>query len=141
MNFEGIWKIVKKIRVKSIEHLSLSSSTCGFGFEQKDFLIKVTEELEKMLQIKSSETVYTNVTDETLKNAAKVFLYLSFCPGKDLLSWKEFFLNMFKNQPKMILLNLNRILMNSNGFIQNSTVSIMDKLNAILKNQLVKGEG
>ena len=94
-----------------------------------------------MLHINSSEVVYQNVTEKTLEVAAQVFIYLSFCPGQELLSWKQFFQNLFQNfQAKMMLLNLNRILKNSDESILKITHSIMNKLTSMLKKQLVTGE-
>ena len=142
LEIEDIWSIVKKIRFQSIKNLSLSSSNCyHYGFEHKAFLLKTTAELEKMLHINSSELVYQNVTEKTLEDAAQVFIYLSFCPGQELLSWKQFFQNLFQNfQAKMMLLNLNRILKNSDESILKITHSIMNKLTSMLKKQLVTGE-
>ena len=136
LNNQEIWRIAKKIRIKSISNLSLTSSACyKFGFDTNEYP-ELTKELEKILQVNSSLIVSTNVTDETLENAAKVFIYLSFCPGPELLSWKQFFQNMFQNfQSKMMLLNLNRILKNSEGSIKKITLSIMDKLISILNNK------
>lgn len=140
-NDVDLWKLVKKIRIKTIQELSLSSSTCKYTFAREVYITQISEELEKILEINCTDKVFTNVTDKTLANAAKVFIYLSFCHGPELLSWKHFFLNLFQNfQPKMMLLNLNRILKNSDGSIQRITESIMGKLTSILKKQLIKGK-
>ena len=141
MNDEDIWNLVKKIRIKTIKDVSLSTSTCYYyKFAKVPYLLQVSEELEKALQINSTERIFTNVTDKTLKIAAKVFIYLSFCPGSQLLSWKQFFINLFKNfQPKMMLLNLNRIMKNSDGSIHQITESIMGKLTYTFKKQLKTG--
>ena len=70
MNDEDIWNWVKKIRIKTIKDVSLSTSTCYYyKFAKVPYLLQVSEELEKALQINSTERIFTNVTDKTLKIA------------------------------------------------------------------------
>ena len=67
-------------------------------------------ELEKMLQIKSSDKIFENMTKKTLQKAAEKFIYLTSC-SETVRSWFFFYENLFTKQPPaQIIVALNRLL-------------------------------
>ena len=64
--------------------------------------------IEKALQIKTSESRIEGVAAQDLETAAQIVLYLSSCPKKSLLL---FYMDLFQYQPlNHIVLTLNRII-------------------------------
>ena len=66
--------------------------------------------VEQKLHIKSLEQTLKNISAESLKTAAEMFLYLNICPDQMSIQWAIFYQELFKSQtPYQILLTLNRI--------------------------------
>ena len=62
-----------------------------------------------MLQIESSEQINDTLTNEELKTAGEMFLYLTMCPYA-IQPWIVFYEDLFQTQtPGQILLTLNRL--------------------------------
>ena len=79
--------------------------------------------IEKALQIKTSESRIEDVAAQDLENAAQIVLYFSSCPKKSLLL---FYMDLFQYQPpSQIVLTLNRII---NGRSENELKTTAKKL-------------
>ena len=66
--------------------------------------------VEQMLQIDSSDQINDTLTNEELKTAAEMFLYLNTCPDVWFKDWFSFYSDFFLNQPAdRIILALNRM--------------------------------
>ena len=86
--------------------------------------------VEKELEIQSSEITFENMTKSNLKAAAEMYVFLNTCPPTDELkfwfkSWLKFFTDIFESTPKEIMLTLNRLLSYENS--QNKEVQIIVK--------------
>ena len=104
-NIHNVVKIVK-----SQQSLRLSCDSEDILLQDGGWLVQV-EELEKMLQIESSEYINETLSNEELKTAAEMFLYLVACPSKLLKSWSSFYTDLFLTQPPdQIILTLNRMM-------------------------------
>ena len=69
------------------------------------------EAVEHKLKIESSEQIYNTLSNEELKTAAEMFLYLNSCPPDSSSTWLFFYENLFLYQPlDHIMLTLNRII-------------------------------
>ena len=96
--------------VKSDTPLDLRCETPGMlSAESKLSQVKV---VEQMLQIDSSEHINDTLTNEELKTASKMFLYLNTCPNNPWFkSWSSFYKDLFLTQPAdKIILTLNRMM-------------------------------
>ena len=74
-----------------------------------------------------------NVSNEILSVAAKTFIYLNFCPFPNdfdtFREWIEFYHNLFqKNNPKIILITLNRLLKTTQNEISLSLLQYVSTL-------------
>ena len=81
------------------------------------------ENIEKALQIKTSESRIEGVAAQDLETAAQLVMYLSSCPKKSLLL---FYMDLFQHQrPSQIILTLNRII---NGRSENELKTTAKKI-------------
>ena len=68
------------------------------------------ETVEQKLQIESSEQIIETLTNDELKTAAELFVYLNMCPGT-IKPWIKFYKDLFQTQsPDQIILTLNRLM-------------------------------
>ena len=126
LDIKYVWSIVRNARKTFITDKSPSLLCYQFGFLHRDDQIEVITNLEKMLKINSSLDAHTNVTEEVLASAGEMLLYLASCPGPVLLSWKEFYKEIFQTFDfQTILLTLNRILKTSDGALHDITDSLI----------------
>ena len=70
---------------------------------------------EKKLGIVSSEQLFKNMTEEDLRTATEMFIYLNMCPKVTLMdwfqSWYSFYDVLFNTQsPNIIIIALSRML-------------------------------
>ena len=66
--------------------------------------------MEQHLQIISSDIIFENMTEESLKKAAEMFIHLTSC-SETVRSWFFFYKDLFTEQsPAQIILTLNRVL-------------------------------
>ena len=66
--------------------------------------------VEQKLQIESSEQIIEALTNDELKTAAELFVYLNMCPGT-IKPWIKFYKDLFQTQsPNQIILTLNRLI-------------------------------
>ena len=45
-----------------------------------------TLHVENLLKLESSDDIYSNVEEDTLTEASKIFIYLNFCPTPEMMS-------------------------------------------------------
>ena len=69
--------------------------------------------VEQILQIESSEQINETLTNEELRHAAEMFLYLTMCPDT-IKPWLLFYKDLFQTQSQeQIILTLNRMIKTS----------------------------
>ena len=128
-----IWKGVKKIRSEIMFLRVCDSSHSKVLFTDTDIQLNMRA-FEEEIQINSTRVISENMTDNQLKEAAQMFIYLNFCPDS-LNPWFLFYKELFENKsPNVIALTLNRIL---KGNISDET----DDLKKIAKTLLNKLTG
>ena len=76
-----------------------------------DSIMPQVKAVEQILNIESSEQINDNKTNEDLKIAAEMFLYLFMCP-ETIKPWTVFYKDLFLTQSpdQKIILTLNRVL-------------------------------
>ena len=105
---DKIWKVVKDIRSKTMFLRVCNSMQSKVLFTETDIQLNMRA-FEEKIQINSTD-VSENMTDNQLKEAAQMFIYLNFCPDS-LNPWFLFYKELFKNKStNVIALTLNRIL-------------------------------
>ena len=76
-----------------------------------DSMLSKVKAVEQMLNIESTEQINDTLTNEELKTAAEIFLYLNTCPSSMFKSWILFYEDLFLTQPAdKIILTLNRMM-------------------------------
>ena len=107
LNQEIIWDAIKKIRFKvSLEKICDSAKSFYIPSDK----MSNVREVEKQLQVNSSDLINENMTRSQMKIAAEMFLYLNTCPEL-LRPWFSLYTDLFQKQsPNEIILTLNRIL-------------------------------
>ena len=67
-----------------------NDDVCIFGYLASDPGLMV-DEIEKRMEIKSSEVIFKNISENDLKTAIEMFLYLNICPsGKSRKFFKKY---------------------------------------------------
>ena len=67
-----------------------NEDVCIFGYLASDPGLMV-DEIEKRMEIKSSEVIFKNISENDLKTAIEMFLYLNICPyGKSRKFFKKY---------------------------------------------------
>ena len=89
--------------------------------------------LEKKLNVSSSNNFYDDISENTFKNAGKMFLYLNSCPKNVFKSTlrKSFEDYLLKQNVKNILMFLNRILIKSsdnNIAVKKTATALIDRI-------------
>ena len=75
-----------------------------------DVITSQISEVEKQLQVTTSESIFKNMTQETLQKAAEMFIFLASC-SETVRSWFYFYEDLFTQQsPAQIIVTLNRVL-------------------------------
>ena len=73
-------------------------------------MLSQVEAVEQMLKIESSEQINNTLTNEELKTAGEMFLYLTMCPNT-IKPWIVFYKELFQSQAAdQIILTLNRLM-------------------------------
>ena len=104
----SIWNVLKKTK-------SISYEQCdNHHYLNKDEkIISQVEDFEKQMKLTTSEEIFPNISESSLKVAGEMFLYLNSCPYH-LQYWFKFYADLFKNKsPEVFLITLNRILKTS----------------------------
>ena len=94
--------------VKTIKYVSPLDLTCNSQFK-----LSQVQEVEQKFQIEASDKKIETLTNEELKMAAEIFMYLTICPDS-VKPWLAFYKDLFQSQsPSQIILTLNRLLKGS----------------------------
>ena len=77
-----------------------------------DVMMSQVKAVEEMMQIESSEIIDESLTNEQLKTAAQMFLFLNTCPNtRWFKSWFSFYKDLFLTKSAdQIILTLNRMI-------------------------------
>ena len=106
MKEDDVWPVLRKIKLTIPFDINPVYPIMHSGNQIK----KNIDAIEDHLNMKSTEDIYVNRTNEDLKPAASMFLYLN-CRSYLLRSWFSFFTNLFQDKsPYQIVLTLNKIL-------------------------------
>ena len=121
---EIIWKVVKAIRKTFL--LNYVEPYLCYG-EISDSLMKSNiDQIEEKLKLNIKIMVLNNVTDKTLNTAAKMFIYLNFCPEAKFLLFIDHVLKTDSLQN--IILSLASIIKTSQNAIQRSSTLILKNI-------------
>ena len=105
-----IFNVVKTVKSKTfIENVDYICQTFD-NVLKGDVILSLVKDVEKKLQIESSDQIFETMTNEHLKSAGEIFLYLAMCPTK-IMPWVRFYEDLFQTQsPDQIILTLNRVM-------------------------------
>ena len=93
MKNEMLWQIIKQYKEHYImdNTAALSSKACFIlprsVLELNEDINITLNEVENKLGIKASKEIQKNISKETLKNAAEMFLYLNLCAKSTMFQW------------------------------------------------------
>ena len=109
MSTESIWDIAKRVRSENIGHSSCLVSDYTDDKIVGTSLRSLLDHLEKEINVNKSEHIFENVTNENLKKAGEMFVYLAYC--HDIANhWLMFYEQLFQKQNlNQIILALNKI--------------------------------
>ena len=108
---DDIWRAVREAKSEFPV-----SNECGQMWTLGNSDIETIGRLvEQKLNVTSTSTAFESISEEHLKDAADMFLYLYTCPNP-LKHWFIFYKDLLQNQsPDEIVLKLNRILKGGNS--------------------------
>ena len=111
-----LWKILESVRTTFLK--SKSGDSCTKDLVSERIMQENFRSVKEALKIRSSECLSANMSNETLKIAAEMFLYLNFCPPKILTFYKH----LFKHSPtRDIILAFSNIIHTSlNSYLTSS---------------------
>ena len=103
---DNVVNIVKTIKIETSIDL-----TCEiYNILKKSGRSIQVKVVEQKLQIESSEQIIETLTNDELKTAAELFVYLNMCPGT-IKPWIKFYKDLFQTlSPDQIILTLNRLM-------------------------------
>ena len=130
IDVKKIWTAVREIKLKT----SLDGFCGTDNLYHRNSISKddQTIALEQHLKISRPWGLvrFQNITNETLKTAAEILIYLNSCPGP-LKSWFVFYKDLFENQPKdQIILTLNRMIKFSSKTFYEGKKIVLSKLSS-----------
>ena len=108
---ETIWNIVKESKSSQV---NFDTGACDeHGLDKK--IVSHVKAVENLLNINESTEIFRDITDESLKVAGEMFLYLNSCPYEsypfEFEFWFKFYDDLFKNKsPEVIVLTISRML-------------------------------
>ena len=105
-----------------------------------DSMLSQVKAVEQMLQMESSEHINDSLTNEDLKTAAEMFLYLNICPdlnSPSFKTWLPFYKDLFLTQSAAkIVLTINRTLKKNiigDDMIYDNNKNIFTKITNLLE--------
>ena len=101
----------------------------------KDKIESLMAAIERNFQIQSSETIFTNISRDDLKNAAEMFMFLKITPGSSQ-SWSVFYTRLFQTKSAQeIIMTLNRVMKKNLEKDDNigMNINVFKKLTTLLK--------
>ena len=97
---------------------------------------------KKICSVNSTDIPTNDIQEETLKEAADMFIYLNSCT-KTFMAWIDFYRRLFNNSnPPVVLLMLNRLILKAKNEKQYSEVAtvLLERSSSYLKNNIDKME-
>ena len=79
------------------------------------------------LNVTESSRVLGNLTEETLRTAAELYVYLIYCPTDKRKDWRDFYTNLLRKTLKTIILSLSSI-MSQKKIMSNFEFNIASKI-------------
>jgi len=130
VSFKEVWEAVRKERAKYNEN------DCPYR-GQFDEVESQVQAIEELLKVSSSDIIWNNLTESTLRGAGEMFIYLNSC-SHVLEPWVLFYKNLFQKESlDTITLTLNRILKNGNNQqnknknLQNIALTLFNRINSL----------
>ena len=103
---DNIQRVVKTVKTETSPDLTCDQAMLMYG----DDKLSRVKAVERILHIESSEQINDTLTNEELKTAGEMFLYLIMCPDT-IKPWIVFYKDLFQTQsPNQIILSLNRVM-------------------------------
>ena len=118
-----LWHIIKKIKIE------FSTNSCNQGMiSDKDIESQLGILGQLIDKYKCSEKSFESMSDEKLKSASEMFIYLVSCCELSR-PWFLFYEDLFKYQPpKQIILTINRLLKSSKLLNEKNVENIATQL-------------
>ena len=91
--------VVKTIKSKTSQDLS-----CKYGEFSEDATFSQVNAVEQKLKMESSEQKMETLTNEDLRTAAEMFIYLNMCPNLWFKFWASFYNDLFLQMTDKIIL-------------------------------------
>ena len=98
---DKVWKVIKKTRSETMFLRVCDSTHSKVLFTDTDIQLNMRE-FEEEIRINSTVVVAENMTDNQLKEAAQMFIYLNFCPDS-LNPWFLFYKELFENKSPNVI--------------------------------------
>ena len=103
---EEMWNVLKSIRSTT----SYEKDCYHDGMNEENDKLQQVSIVEHVLKMQPNENIFEILTNNDLKTAAEMFMYLNTCP-KLIKPWFVFYNDLFENRsPNQIILTLNRIM-------------------------------
>ena len=110
------------------------------GFSCKVDVLKQVTEVQNDLKFVSTDIIFENISETSLKAAAQVFFYLDHltdCPFNEFNKWfgiwSPFYNDLFhKQSPSTIILTLNRMMKTTSNLSKNAADEIFMKISKLL---------
>lgn len=141
-----LWKYIKQIQVeKTLHDINIIPSYNCFSDSQdilmntvrrEEILVALKKQISATEQVNVSTHSTTDISNEYLRTAAEMFLYLNLCP-KDMYEWKLFYLDLLKNSPDIIVLTLNRIMVSARERGDKAIMDIAKKIFRLIKSEAI----
>ena len=121
-----LWRLVRESRDKL--WLFKREKDCKKNmFVNEEALGEHLEDIAGGLNVTASSTVMAGVSEETLKAAAELYVYLIYCPTDKRKEWRDFYTNLLRKPLKTIILTLSSI-MSQKKMMSNFEFNIASKI-------------
>ena len=123
--------------VKAIKHKSSLEKSCisRTVLLSSDIQLMQVKAVEQELQLESSDQVIETMTNEELKSAAEMFIYLIMCP-EAIVPWFTYYNDLFLTKSvDQIILSLNRIMKTKST--QNMDAKVAENLLKRISNSML----
>ena len=104
-----LWGLVRESRDK-LWRVKREEDCRKNMFVNQELLGGNIEEIGGGLNLTVSSAVRDDVTEETLRAAAELYIYLIYCPTDKRKQWLEFYINLLRRPLKTIILTLSSIM-------------------------------
>ena len=93
------------------------------------------KQVEESLNVMANNHLLHEIKDKTLETAAKMFVYLSFCPGTNLQQDLNVIPAIRNKSSKEIIISLSNVLKTSSNNVKNFTEKVWIKMSSLLELQ------